>query len=226
MEAPGNRATWVLGRGPAVFWALSAGGVLWIVHGYFRIITPYGPDTVWRKDLGYSPIISPELFVLYNLPGGLALLLAASAAFSFLSALGAGRSALNFTARMLVLAAFLLGLVAMAGQLFLFSPPTVVGISFGMPALGLALILTGVMVAKNSDGLREHRRMLGPGLILLGTIGLFILPLWPMMYAMGWLPLWFGALIYAACGAGWVILGVSLRPASGSISTTAEHFRD
>lgn len=201
----------MLGRGPAVFWAMSTGGVLWIVHGYLRIITPYGPDVVWREDLGYSPIISTELFVLYNLPGALALMLAAWAAFSFLSALRRGRSALKIAAQILVLLAFLLGLVAVAGQLILFSPPTYAGIAFGMPALGVALILTGLMFAREGAGIQEHPRLLGPGLMLLGTVGLFILPLWPMMYALNWLPLWFGALIYAACGAGWVIFGVSLR---------------
>ena len=156
-------------------------------------------------------IVSTGLFGLYNLPGALALLLAAWAAFSFLSALRTGRRALKFAARILTLLAFVLGLVAVAGLLIGFSPPTFAGVSLGMPVLGVALILTGLLLAREGDGLQEHPRRLGPGLILLGAVALFILPLWPMMFALNWLPLWFGALIYALCGAGWIIIGLSLH---------------
>ena len=47
MEAPaGNLANRMLGRGSAIVWAMAAGGALWIIHGYLRILMPSGPDVV------------------------------------------------------------------------------------------------------------------------------------------------------------------------------------
>lgn len=203
----------LLGRGPAVLWAMAAGGVLWIVHGYFRNMTPQGPDVVWREDLGYSPIVSTELFLLYNLPGVFALLLTAWAALSYLATLNTAHTGLKRTAQILALLAAVFGLIATAGQIVLFDPLTFGSISFGTPTLGLAIFLTGLAVASDSRG-QEHPRVLGPGLMLLGAIGLFILPLRPLMYALELLPLAFGALVFALFGAGWVVLGFNLRKAA------------
>lgn len=47
------------GHGSAVLRAMVAGGMLWIFHGYFRFMTPQGPDAVWREDLRYSPRDQP-----------------------------------------------------------------------------------------------------------------------------------------------------------------------
>ena len=71
-----------MGSGQPVLWAMIVGGVLWIVHGYYRNLTPHGPDVQWQEDLRYSPVLSTELFLLYNVPGVLALLLTAWAALS------------------------------------------------------------------------------------------------------------------------------------------------
>jgi hypothetical protein len=73
----------MMGRGEPVLWAMIVGGVLWIVHGYYRNLSPHGPDVQWQEDLGYSPVLTTGLFLLYNVPGVLALLLTAWAALSF-----------------------------------------------------------------------------------------------------------------------------------------------
>jgi hypothetical protein len=85
----------MMGRGEPVLWAMIVGGVLWIVHGYYRNLTPHGPDVQWQEDLGYSPVLSTELFLLYNVPGILALLLTAWAALSFVGFLSGPRSRLK-----------------------------------------------------------------------------------------------------------------------------------
>lgn len=62
MNAPNRyKSNPLLGNGPTVLWAMNAGGILWIVYGYFRFMTPQGPDVEWREELGYSPILSTEL---------------------------------------------------------------------------------------------------------------------------------------------------------------------
>lgn len=165
----------------------------------------------WREDLQYSPILSTELFLLYNLPGVLALLLTAWAALSYLASLRTARTGLKRAAQILVLLASILGLIATAGQVVLFVPPTTGGISLGAPVLGLALFLAGLAVVRDGKFLYGHSGFLGPVLILLGVIGMLTLPLQPLMYALALLPLAFGTAVFALFGAGWVVLGFSLR---------------
>jgi len=184
----GNPINRLLGQGPAVLWSMVAGGILWIVHGYFRFMTPQGSDVVWREDLGYSPILSTELFLLYNLPGVLALLLTAWAALSYLTTLRTARTGLKRAAQMLVLLASVLGLIAAAGQVVQFDPLTTGGISLGPPVLGLALFLAGLAAVRDGKGLYGHRGLLGSGLMLLGVIGMVALPLPSLMYALALLP--------------------------------------
>jgi hypothetical protein len=207
----GNLINRMLGQGPAVLWAMVAGGILWIVHGYFRFMTPQGPDAVWREDLQYSPILSTELFLLYNLPGALALLLTAWAALSYLPTLRTARTGLRRAAQMLVLLASIFGLIATAGQVVLFVPMTTGGISLGVPVLGLALFLTGLAVIRDAQGPYGHPGLLGPALMLLGVTGMFTLPLQPLMYALALLPLAFGTGLFALFGIVWIILGFSTR---------------
>jgi hypothetical protein len=56
--------------------------------------------------------------------------------------------------------------------------------------------------------------------MLIGAVGMFVLPLRPLMYALDVMPLAFGAGVFALFGAGWVALGVILRnvrePKAGS----------
>lgn len=221
MSAVGNGPLQrMMGRGEPVLWAMIVGGVLWIVHGYYRNLTPHGPDVQWQEELGYSPVLSPELFLLYNVPGVLALLLTAWAALSFVGFLSGPRSRLKQAALVFAVLGLVLGIIAAAGQVILFDPLTFGGISFGIPVLGLALFLAGLAVARDGRSGGGYPGVLGPGLMLMGAVGMFVLPLRPLMYALELLPLAFGAGVFAVFGGGWVALAVILRnvpePKAGS----------
>ncbi|MBT2554420.1 hypothetical protein [Arthrobacter sp. ISL-5] len=211
----------VLGRGEPVWWAMFIGGLLWIVHGYYRNLTPHGPDVLWQEDRQYSPVLSAELFVLYNLPGVLALLLTAWAALSYLAFVPAAHSRLRRTARVLVALSLVLAIIAAAGQLIQFDPLTTGGLSLGAPVVGLALFLSGVAATGDGHDRNGNPKLLGLGLMLLGAVGMFVLPLRPLMYALELLPLAFGAAIFALFGTGWIILGFSLRNAAARDTGTA-----
>ena len=51
--------------------------------------------------------------------------------------------------------------------------------------------------------------------MLIGAVGMFVLPLRPLMYALEMLPLAVGAGVFALFGTGWITLGVMLRNAPG-----------
>jgi hypothetical protein len=206
--SPFNR---LLGQGTAVLWVMVVGGILWIFHGYFRFMTPQGPDSVWREDLQYSLILSTELFLLYNLSGVLALLLTSWATLSYLPRLRTANTGLKRAAQILALVACLFGLIAAAGLVVRFVPPTEGGISIGVPVLGLALFFTGLAVIRDGNGPYGRLGLLGPLLMLLGVIGMITLPVQPLIYAMALLPIAFGTAEFALFGAGWVVLGFSLR---------------
>jgi hypothetical protein len=196
--------------GPGLLWGTVAGGILWMVHGYFRFIMPYGPDAEWRKDLGYSPVLSTELFLLYNVPGVLALLLTAAAAFSYLRSLPRPRRGLQRAARILAMLAILFGLIAAVGASIRSVSPTTGGISLGVPALGLALVLAGL--ALRSDGVdgRGQTRLLAPLLVLTGLVGMFTLPVQPLIYALAVVPFAVGTAVFVVFGVGWAALAFTL----------------
>jgi hypothetical protein len=194
-----------------------AGGILWMVHGYFRFIMPYGPDAVWRADLGYSSILSTERFLLYNVPGVLALLLTAVAAFLYSRRLPRTRPGLQRAARILAMLAVFFGLIAAVGVAILFVSPTTGGISFGVPALGLALLLAGLAVGRDGKDGRGQTRPLGRLLVLTGLVGMLTLPVQPVIYALALLPLAVGAAVFALFGTGWVALAFNL----GSVARKA-----
>lgn len=218
-RSPFNR---LLGRGLAVFWAMAVGGILWIVHGCFRFLTPGGPDSVWREDLGYSPIVSTELFLLYNVPGVLALLLTTWATLSYLSTFRTHHAELKRAAQILALVALFFGVIAAVGLVVLFVPPATGGISMGVPFLGLALFLAGLGVIQDGKESYGHPRRLGPLLMLLGVIGMLTLPVQPLIYALALLPLAFGTALFAVFGAGWVVLGFTLRSRMGHGAETPD----
>lgn len=207
----GNPFYRLLGRRPAVIIGMITGGILWILHGYLRFMTPLGPDQVWLEALGYSRILSTELFWLYDVPGVLALLLTSWATLSYLPTLRTPRAGLRRAAKLLVTLALIFGLVAAAGLVILLVAPTTGGLSLGTPLLGLALFLAGLAAVETSSGLYGHPRLLRPVLILLGAIGMFTLPLRPLMYAFALAPVAFGVAVFTSFGAGWVVFGIGLR---------------
>lgn len=212
MNAPDRyKSNRLLGHGPTVLWAMIAGGILWIVYGYFRFVTPQGPDVEWREELGYSPILSTELFLLYNVPGVLAILLTLWGTLSHVHSLRTEHTRLKLAAWIAALLASVLGLLATAGQVILFDPLKTFGLAVGTPILGLAIFLAGLAVVRDGKTQNGPSLRVGPVLMLLGVIGMFTLPLRPLMFALSLLPLAFGAAAFALFGASWILLASSLR---------------
>ena len=206
----GNPISRLLGHRPAVTWVMVAGGILWIIHGYFRSMTPLGPDQEWREDLGYSQILNTALFLLYDLPGVLALLLTSWATLSYLPMLSTPRTGVKRAARLLLILGFIFGLVSAAGLMIRFVAPTTAGLDVGTLVLGMALFLAGLAAVKGGNRLYDHPGLAAPVLMLLGAVGIFTLPLRPLMYAFTLVSVAVGAAVFALFGAGWIVLGFGL----------------
>ncbi|MEV7572250.1 hypothetical protein AB0P28_04020 [Pseudarthrobacter sp. NPDC089323] len=192
--------------GSAVSWVMTAGGVLWAVFGYYRFLLPHGPDVQWREDLGFSLILHNGLFVLYNLPGVFALLMTSLAAFRYVTAVHPVKRRLGSVSRALLVIAAVFGLMGAAGQLGQFDALTTGGLSFGVLFLGLALFLAGMAMTGKNTGTGRYRPIPGSALMLLGLIGMLVLLLRPLMFALQLLPLAFGAAACIAFGMGWILL--------------------
>jgi hypothetical protein len=168
-----------------------------------------GADVVYREDVAYSVIVDAPLFVAYSLPGTLALLLTAAGLLGVLSLLGpsAGRS--RTVGRVLACAALALAALSLAGVGALFDPVFTAAWIFGTLAPGAAAVLA-------SHG--AHRAGAGSGWVLgllaQGLLGLFLLPLWPLVYAVGLLP--------AVLGCALMLLGVVVEfCVAGGVNTGA-----
>jgi molybdenum cofactor synthesis domain-containing protein len=106
--------------------------------------------------------------------------------------------------------AVVLAVLSVAGVIALFDPLFTSGRVFGTLALGIATFLAGV------DARRNHT---APGwmgaLLALGLAGIFLLPLWPLVYALQWVPETAGATFIALFGLGWMAVGYVLRSERG-----------
>lgn len=170
------------------------GGVLWGVHGVFEMIAPFGTAMVYDGTLGYDLITDRALYLLYGIPGAVALILSS---FGLIT-LTRGRSE-RFVGFGRVLAFATLGAGVLSGLgLAIGSPPmSVAPIGLGTPVLGAAACFV-------ATGARSADR--GP-LLVIGALGLFALPLRPLVYAVQVIPLAVGAAIIGLFGLGWVALG-------------------
>lgn len=169
-------------------------GILWIVFGVFRMLKPWGAAEVWLPDLGYELITDRALYLLYGAPGTAALIL---------SGFGLVTLALGRVGRLVgigrVLAFATLGAGVLSGVgLAIGSPPLVVApIALGTPILGAAACLVAASARGADRGL----------LLLTGALGLFLLALWPLVFALQVIPLAVAAAIIGLFGLGWVALG-------------------
>lgn len=181
------------------------GGALWVPYGIFEMVAPWGADVVYRDDVGYSVIINTPLFVAYSLPGSLAVLLTSLGLLGVLTLLGESAGRTGGIGFILVYVALALAVLSLAGVILLFDPLFTSGRIFGTLALGIATLLAGV----NARGSR-----LAPGwavgLIALGLAGIFLFPLWPLVYALMWVPEVAGAAFMVLFGLGWMLLGYAL----------------
>lgn len=191
--------------------AAIVGGLLWVPYGVGELLEPWGTDTLYRDDIGYSEIVDGRLFVAYSLPGSLALLLTTlglcgAVAWLRLSATRPGR-----IARLLAYVALTLGVLSLAGVIVMFDPLFTAGRIFGTLALGAATVLAGI--AARAAGAPPGW---AAALLALGLLGLFLLPLWPLVHAVQLLPAGAGAALIGLFGLGWVVLGSALWSGHGA----------
>lgn len=181
--------------------AAMLGGIFWMSYGVFEMLEPWGGDVVYRDDEGYSVITNTLVFVVYSLPGSLALLTSLGLLGVLVRLLmSVGR--IHRIALVLVYVTLALSVLSLAGVIVLFDPLFTSGRIFGSLVIGTATLLTGVSAFGS-------RAALGWTIILvaLGLAGIFLLPLWPLVYALQWVPEAAGAVFVALFGFGWMPLG-------------------
>ncbi len=187
--------------------AMVVGGVLWAVHGVFEMLTPFGTASVYDGNLGYELITDRALYLLYGIPGAVALILSSFG----LTTLTRGRSGrLVGIGRVLAVATLTAGVLSGVGLAIGSAPLFVAPIALGTPVLGAAacVVARGARSADRGPllviGARSADR--GP-LLVIGALGLFALPLRPLVYAAQVIPLAVGAMVIGLFGLGWVVLG-------------------
>ncbi len=187
------------------------GGLLWVPYGVFEMLEPWGVDTVYRDDVGYALVTDTRLFVAYSLPGSLALLLTVLGLLGVLARLRLPAGRTGRLGRLLAYVALALGALSLLGVIVAFDPLFTAGRIFGTLTLGAATVVAG-LAARGAGA--------PPGwvaaLLLLGLLGLFLLPLWPLVYAVEVVPEGGGAAIIALFGLGWVLVGYGLWSRSGT----------
>lgn len=183
--------------------AAGVGGLLWVAYGPLTMLQPWGPDVAYEEGRGYSLVLDARLFVGYSLPGALAVALSAAALLSLPQLHPEPPRARRVvaatrTARALGWVALVLGLAALVGVAMLLDPVFTAGRIFGTLALSAGLVCAAV-----GGGTHRGRERAGH-LLLLGALGAFLLPVWPLVHALGWLSEAAGAVLIAGFGAGWL----------------------
>jgi hypothetical protein len=190
--------------------ATVVGGALWVPYGVFEMLEPWGTDTVYRDDVGYSLITNTLLFVTYSLPGSLALLLTSQGLLGVVARLGLRAGRISRIGRSLTYVAVALAILSFAGVIVLFDPLFTSGRILGSLALGTATLLAGL------DALRSRAAQgWTASLMALGLAGIFLFPLWPLVYALQWIPEAVGAAFMVLFGLGWTMLGYMLWSEKG-----------
>ena len=179
--------------------AAVVGGLLWVVYGVLEFRAPWGTDALYDEGRGYDVVLDRSLFTVYSAPGALALVLSALALLALLDREPGSRAA-----RAGGLGAMVLGLLSGVGVAAGFDPLFTAPRIFGTLLLGLAVALAALAA----------RRRGAPGeaalLAVVALLGVALLPLWPLVHALGWVTPTGGALLIAAHGAGWAAVGVRL----------------
>lgn len=184
------------------------GGVLWVPYGVFEMLQPWGIDTVYRDDRGYEVVTDAWL---YSLPGSLALLLTALGLLGVFRLLGGPASRPRSFGRILTYVALALAVLSLAGLVVGFDPLFTAPRIFGTVALGAATLLAGVEARRIGAA-----RGWVAALLVLGLLGLFLLPLWPLVFALEVMPEGGGSGVIALFGLGWVLVGHRLWSRPGA----------
>ncbi len=115
------------------------GGTLWMFHGVFATNVPFGTASVYQDDLGYDLVTDRALFLVYGVPGALALMLTAFG----LGATATRSGRLSAVGRVLAYAILAAGVLSGVGLALGVAPLVFAPIGFGTPVLGVAAVLVG-----------------------------------------------------------------------------------
>jgi hypothetical protein len=180
---------------PAPLSTAVAGGLLWIPYGALELLRPWGPDTRYDAASGYDVVVDVARFTAYSLPASLALLLSGLALITVNRRLATGGRVGGVAGHLAVA----LGVLSAAGVLLQFDPVFTSASLVGTLLLGVGVLAT----ARHAAG---HSR---PVLVLLGTVCVALPPLWPLVYAVQWLPAAAAAGVFVLHGAAWIALGAT-----------------
>lgn len=186
------------------------GGVLWIPYGIFEMLEPWGAAAPYQEDVGYEVVTDAPLYIAYSLPGSLALLLTSLGLLGALALLGLPAGRLGKVGRILTYIAVVLAVISLGGVIALFDPVFTAPRIFGSLALGAATFLAGLDAGRTGAGVGWT-----VGLLILGLVGMFLFPLWPLVHAVQVLSEVAGAVIIALFGVGWLGVGYRLLSATG-----------
>lgn len=181
--------------------ALVAAGALWAVHGTLTMLKPWGDEARYSEVRGYSLVVDDGLFLLYNGPGALALLLTAAAVLVLARQIEPSRPRLAGAGKVALWLSIALGVVSVGGVVTLFDPVFTAARVAGAFVLGLGAALVATAASRWAG--------LAARLGAVGVLTLGLLPLWPLVYAVRWLPEWGGAAYF-------VVLGLSVVALAGA----------
>lgn len=190
---------------------LGVGGILWGVHGPLTMLKPFGDEVEFSEDRGYSVVLNDALFVAYNAPGALALLLTSLGVLALRRRLRSRRPVPTALGTVSTRIAIALGAISLVGVVALFDPVFTAARVFGTLVLGLGCVLLAAGVRRDSPPASWGRWLTATGVLALG-----LLPLWPLVYAVRLLPDWVGAGYFVAFGA-LVLLGAAQVPRTAAL---------
>ncbi|HUQ16824.1 MAG TPA: hypothetical protein VM070_03455 [Candidatus Saccharimonadales bacterium] len=176
---------------------MALGGVLWVIYGVFEMLEPFGAAKRYDPALGYELVTDPARYIGYGIPGAAALIL---------SGVGLARRRAREAGPIVGLGRLLASAVVLAGGLSCVglavrSAPLFFGpVALGTPVLGAA---AGLLAIGPPGAARADRGVL----LLISALGLFTLPLRPLVYALHAIPPAGGAVALGLFGFGWVVLG-------------------
>ncbi len=179
------------------------GGILWTVYGAFLMLEPWGVAEVYKEDLGYQLVTNRPLYWIYTLPGGLALMLTALALLGIRREYGLPRGRVGKLGLVLTYLTLGLALLSLVGGVTLIAPLSFAGRAFGTLALGAATFLIGL-------DLPSAKKASKTALLVLGGMGLLLLPLLPLVFAVALITTSMAAVFFAVFGLGWSVMGYHL----------------
>ena len=185
--------------------AAIGGGVLWSAYSVFEMLAPWGVASVYQDDLGYDRMLNVRLFQTYVLPGTVAVMLLSCGLLGLIARWQLPATRTTRVARMLAYVALGCGSVGVVGGLLPLAPLALGGAMLGSIVVGFATFLVALASRDAPVGRAERVAVL-----VVGVLGLMLMPLRPLVNALDLLAPSAGALVLALFGLGWAGIGAAV----------------